>query len=392
MRGTGGITRRRFWRCASGWAGNKALSGGGGGRGGKRCNQLGRLFKQHPGFAAAAEESHPALLPEFGQRERPRLRARRDAVTHATVADRLHGRNHLGVLKIAGDAQRNREVHGSNHYGVQSGHAQEFISHLHGLLRLDLKNHQGVGVYVRQNFGDRCALVVHVRRRETETADAFWRELGPAHRLPQQLDRLNARENHAHSAAIQRSRDQIIFHVGYAHDGAQAAIRGCAAHVLNGFDVECAVLGVDEGPVKPGGGEDARNFRRTQLREPRAQLNASLGQSLFDGIDSHEMMSVTKSRWSGDPDSSSEHCRKDARPDQIRAWRRTEGSCTNVPANVFEDTGGPPETSFPAWLDRCAAALRARFWLPFLRTDTRSLTGSGQGRLSEWDQRRRARG
>ena len=60
-----------------------------------------------------------------------------------------------------------------------------------------------------------------------------------------------------------------------------------AANVLNGFQIEAAMLGVDERPVKARGCEKTREFGRSQLAEIHAELEFSGFQGLFDGVRKH---------------------------------------------------------------------------------------------------------
>src|SRR5258708_7020387 len=90
-------------------------------------SSLGGLLRQEPGIAAAAQEAHAALLPELRHRERPHVDSRGDAVLEATVADLLDGFHHLGVIELAGHAERDGEVRRTDHHRVDAWHQKQLI-------------------------------------------------------------------------------------------------------------------------------------------------------------------------------------------------------------------------------------------------------------------------
>jgi hypothetical protein len=49
------------------------------------------------------------------------------------------------------------------------------------------------------------------------------------------------------------------------------------------------MLGIDKGEVETRRGQDARNFRRAELRPARAELTLSGFERLFDTIDLHRV-------------------------------------------------------------------------------------------------------
>jgi hypothetical protein len=61
-----------------------------------------------------------------------------------------------------------------------------------------------------------------------------------------------------------------------------------AANVVYGFKIEVAMLGVDEGPVKTGGGKKTRNFRRPQRAEVQPELQFSSLEGEFNLVDAHQ--------------------------------------------------------------------------------------------------------
>src|ERR1041385_8621074 len=80
------------------------------------------FLKEKSGFAAASHEQHAALLPELGQREGARLGTWNHAVRETTIADLLNGLDHFGLLEVARDAQRDREVDGPHHHHIDARH------------------------------------------------------------------------------------------------------------------------------------------------------------------------------------------------------------------------------------------------------------------------------
>jgi hypothetical protein len=53
------------------------------------------------------------------------------------------------------------------------------------------------------------------------------------------------------------------------------------AQILHGFDSESAVLAVEKGPMKSGGGENPGHFGRSDLPESTAELNVARFKSLL---------------------------------------------------------------------------------------------------------------
>ena len=73
----------------------------------------------------------------------------------------------------------------------------------------------------------------------------------------------------------------------YAHHRTQTHQNGDAAEILHRFEIESAVLGVDERPMEAGIPEDAYDVLRAQVAESASKLHFTFGQRLFYGVDSH---------------------------------------------------------------------------------------------------------
>ena len=66
---------------------------------------------------------------------------------------------------------------------------------------------------------------------------------------------------------------ELSLQIAHAHDGRQATQIRHTADVLHGFEIEAAVLGVDERPLKSSGSQHPWNLRRAELAKAGSQLH-----------------------------------------------------------------------------------------------------------------------
>ena len=132
--------------------------------------------------------------------------------------------------------------------------------------------------------------MIHLQSGEPEPAHAQGRKLGPADGFLQQLGRFDAREHDSLRAHIESARNERILQFRDAHHWTKADKRRDAADILHGFEIESAVLGVDESPVESRIVQDANDVLGAQLAEAGSELHLARGERLFNGIDSHERL------------------------------------------------------------------------------------------------------
>ena len=113
--------------------------------------------------------------------------------------------------------------------------------------------------------------VLRLGRLQAVAANARRRKFRPAESGFEQLRIFHARKNDALRAAIESARHQAILQIDHPNNRAKPGKLCDAADVLNGFEIEAAMFGIDERPVKAGGGEKARDLRRSQLAEIHAR-------------------------------------------------------------------------------------------------------------------------
>src|SRR4051812_18550027 len=183
----------------------------------QRLRGLLRLVEQKSNITAAAEETHPALLPEFCQLHRSSLSAGGDAPALTGIANLFHRLHHYGMLKFTGNAHGNREVGRPDHHRINTGNRQDFFASFYRTPAFDLQNRKGVVIHVLDDFPERCRLIIGLRRHQTVTADTRGRELRPAKRCFEQLRILHPRKNDPLSTAVERSRNERILQVRDAH-------------------------------------------------------------------------------------------------------------------------------------------------------------------------------
>ena len=99
----------------------------------------------------------------------------------------------------------------------------------------------------------------------------------------------HAGEDESLRAAVKGAGDEWVLKVGDADDGGYAGEVGGAADVLYRFKAEAAVFGVNKGPVKSGGCEEAGDLGGTELSEVGAELQLAGFQGLFDGVGVHDL-------------------------------------------------------------------------------------------------------
>src|SRR5579885_976447 len=171
--------------------------------------------------------------------------------------------------------------------------------------------------------------VLKVLRAQAHAADSHGRKFGPAYRPFEQLRGLDARENDAIGAAVQGARDQRILHVGDAYDRRQPGQARGVAQIEQRFDPEISVFGIDERPMKAGGGQNLGYFHRADLAESAAELQFALLQGGLHVIYAH------KFKWSGRDgrDSPGAPRRRFCRSAPDRVWPETAGWNKSAPAN-----------------------------------------------------------
>ncbi len=205
----------------------------------------------------------------------------------ATVAYRLDGGHKLRVIERSRDTEGDRQIARPDEDRVDVRHREELVDAFERDAGFDLQHHEHVRVHVRDGLGDRDRLVVELRRGEPEPARAHGRKASPADGLREQLRRLDAREQDALGAAVERARDQRVLQVRHAHDRAQTGAARHAHQILQRLEAERAMLGVEEHPVEPGGGERPDGVRRPELKTTAAQLYPTLFESLLHRIRAH---------------------------------------------------------------------------------------------------------
>ena len=107
--------------------------------------------------------------------------------------------------------------------------------------------------------------------------------------------------------------------VGHAHDGAQAGVVRRADQVLQRFEIEAAVFGIEVGPVESGRRQNPRDFGGAQHRSAAAELGLALLEGLFNGVNAHELDRIDAMVGAHGLDGVGEPV------DQIQAMLRQEG-------------------------------------------------------------------
>ncbi len=135
-------------------------------------------------------------------------------------------------------------------------------------------------------------LVTHVSRLQAISAHAFRRKTRPTNSFLQQFRRLHAWKQNALRSAIQRPRYQRILQVGDPHDRAQAGFVRRANQVLQRFEIEAAVFGIEVAPVETGRRQNPWNLGGAQHRSVAPELSLALLEGLFNGVNAHELDSI----------------------------------------------------------------------------------------------------
>ena len=169
----------------------------------------------------------------------------------ATVANRLHRFHHLGCWNSPGTPSEIDRSAGPIMTASIPGTASSSSRTSNARLRLDLQNHHGVRVHMLDHFVEAGLFVVEMHGRQAEAANAHGRELGPAHGLFEQLRRFHSRENDSLRSAIQaRGTLADTADPRRARSATGRTITETRQMILHRLQVEAAVLGVDERPMK----------------------------------------------------------------------------------------------------------------------------------------------
>ncbi len=155
--------------------------------------------------------------------------------------DLLHRLHQDRVLKLARDAQADRQVQRADKDRIQPRRFQDFVQIFITGLGLDLDHHQPVVIGLLDELG--------LIGRQHDGAAArpalpHWRELRPLHQLFHLRHALHGGHHHRVHPHIQRPGHQVVILIGHPHDRVDPEQPGAVRQRLHLFVAQAAVLGI----------------------------------------------------------------------------------------------------------------------------------------------------
>ena len=232
----------------------------------------------------------PRSFQNLASADRSHMNSRRNAVFQAAFLHQFDGLDHLRMIEFTRHAQRNGEIRGSDHDRVDARNGEQLIAAFDRQFRLDLQDHHGIRVLMFDDLRDGGLCVVDVARRQVRSRARPWEETSSRKWRAPAVQDLPRAEKSTPCAPLSRARATREYCKSATRTiGIRPAVTDGAANILQCFQIERTVFGVDIRPVEAGGGKNPAHFGRTQLAETTSGLEFALLEGVLHGVDVHPL-------------------------------------------------------------------------------------------------------